>query len=396
MTRHCHVIATAGAVTLLVVGGVFAQGNKDGQPMRFSIGVSAESSDNRDAAAENKQENVDIFLRPRLDLYLGNANSLVDLYYAPALRYRTEPGDNQDETDFQHHAGINLRRALSERLRVRISDVLAITDDPAIEENGSVVRGDQSYINNTVEAGLNYDLFRYSNMDLAVRNRIRRFDDDDVAALSDEDETSVRLQHRRSLSPTLRTLLTAEYRMYAYEDNAVYTRDFDSVVVAAGLENSFTENVIGSVSAGWQTRNHDDEAIDVDDKPYVRADISGQLNPDLRVGAVAQHGIRDSDAYPYASQEFTDFSGFVHSRITQKLRLKVAGTYRMSTYEALDTLLLPGGDENVLVGDVELAFHAMESLALTVGYRVEDIDADDGVGASYTKNIARVGATLSF
>jgi len=396
MTRHCHVIATAGAVTLLVVGGVFAQGNKDGQPMRFSIGVSAESSDNRDAAAENKQENVDIFLRPRLDLYLGNANSLVDLYYAPALRYRTEPGDNQDETDFQHHAGINLRRALSERLRVRISDVLAITDDPAIEENGSVVRGDQSYINNTVEAGLNYDLFRYSNMDLAVRNRIRRFDDDDVAALSDEDETSVRLQHRRSLTPMLSTLLTAEYPMYAYEDNAVYTRDFDSVVVAAGLENSFTENVIGSVSAGWQTRNHDDEAIDVDDKPYVRADISGQLNPDLRVGAVAQHGIRDSDAYPYASQEFTDFSGFVHSRITQKLRLKVAGTYRMSTYEALDTLLLPGGDENVLVGDVELAFHAMESLALTVGYRVEDIDADDGVGASYTKNIARVGATLSF
>jgi hypothetical protein len=394
MTRLCHAFITASTLTLFIAGGVLAQADAPGKPIRFSVGVVAESSDNRDATEFDKQDNVDYFLRPRLDLYLGDPNSLLDFYYAPALRYRTEPGDMQDETDFQHHLGVDLRRGVSERLRLRLNDYLSVTDDPQIEENGSVVRGDQSYVANTVEAGLNYDLFRYSNLDLQVRNRIRRFDEEAVAALSDEDETSVRIQHRRSLTPTLRTLLTGEYRMYSFEETPLYTRDFDSVVLAAGLENSFTENVIGSLSVGWQTRDHDDEDIDVDDTPYVRADISGQLNPDLRVGAVAGYGIRDSDAYPYPSQEYTEFSGFTHARITQKLLLKVAGTYRLSTYEAIN--MLPGGDENVLVGDIELAFNVIEAMSLMVGYRVEDIDADDGVGASYTKNSARVGATLSF
>jgi len=394
MTRSCHVCATASAMSLLMVCGVFAQGSDAGQPVRVSVGVVAESTDNRDARAENKQDNVDFFLRPRLEIYLGDPSSMIDAYYAPALRYRTEPGDRQDETDFQHHLGVNLSHSLSERLRFRASDRLAITDDPEIEENGSVVRGDQSYMMNSIEAGLNYDLFLYSNLDILVRNRIRRFDEDAVAALSDEDETAVRIQHRHSLTPTLRTLLTGEYRMYSYEDSPLFKRDFDSVVVAVGLENSFTENVIGSLSVGWQTREYDDDAIDADDKPYVRAEISGQLNPDLRIGAVAGYGIRDSDAYPYPSQEYTDFSGFAHAKITQKLQLKVAGTYRLSTYEAFGPFR--GGDETVLVGDVELAFLVMESATLMIGYRVEDVDADAGVGASYVKNTARIGATLSF
>ncbi len=394
MTRLCHAFTVAGAMSLLVFGVASTQARDAGQPVRFSVGVVAESSDNRDATEENKQDNVDLYLRPRLELFLGSASSMLDLYYAPGLRYRSEPGDGQDETDFQHHLGVQARHSFSERLRMRVNESLSVSDDPQIEENGSVVRSDQSYVGNAVEAGLNYDLFRYSNLDLSVRNRIRRFDDEAVAALSDEDETAVRIQHRRSLTPTLRTLLTGEYRMYSYADNPLYTRDFDSVVLAVGLENSFTENVIGSLSVGWQTRDHDDANIDVDDKPYVRGEISGQLNPDLLIGAVAGYGIRDSDAYPYPSQEYTDFSGFVHAKLTQKLRLQVAGTYRLSTYEQFSAL--PGGDEHVLVGDVQLAFNAMESLAFMVGYRVEDIDADDGVGASYTRNVARVGATLSF
>ncbi len=395
MARSCHAFVTASVVSLFFVGGVFAQTDERGQPVRFSVGVVAEIDDNRDATADNKQDNVDLFLRPRLDLYFGDASSLFDFYYAPALRYRTEPGENQDETDFQHHLGVEMRHALSGRLRLRVSDRLSVTDDPQIEENGSVVRGDQSYVANTVTAGLNYDLFRYSNLDLQVHNRVSRFDDEAVAARSDEDESGVRIQHRRSLTPTVRTLLTGEYRMYSYEDNLIYTRDFDSVVLAVGLENSFTENVLGSLSVGWQTRDHDDEDIDVDDTPYVRAEISGQMNPDLQVGVVVGYGIRDSDAFPYPSQEYADFSGFVNAKLTQKLKLQVAGNYHQSTYEQIDETRL-GGNENVLVGDVGLSFYAMESLSLMVGYRVEEIDADDAVGSSYTKNTVRVGATLNF
>ncbi len=387
-------VSITGVLCLSMVSSLIAQEGDAGQPVRLSVGVEAVGTDNRDSSATDKQDNVDIYLRPRIEIISGTGNSVVDLYYEPGLRYRTEPGDEQDETDLQHALGANLRHAFSERFRLRLSDHLSVTDDPAIEEKGSVVRGDQSYILNRAVAGMNYDLFLYSNLDVLLQSQIRRYDDDDVASRSDVDETLARVQHRYSLTPTLRTLLTGEYRMYAYEENPLYTRDFDSMIVAAGLENAFTPNTIGSVSAGWQTREYEESALDSEGKPYVRADLSGQLTRELRIGAVAGYGLRDSDAYPYASQEYKDVSAFADARVTPNLLLRASGTYRISTYESLD--LLPGGDETTMVADAELIFSVTESASLAAGFRVEDVDADSGVGASYTKNIVRLGALLSF
>ncbi len=384
----------AGAVCASMVCRASAQQPGEGRPLQLSVGVMAVATDNRDASAGDKQENVDVFLRPRLALYAGTEALLMDLYYEPALRYRSEPGDDQDETDLQHLFGVNLHYALSERLRLRASDQFSATDDPAIMERGSVRRGDQSYIWNRFEAGLNYDLFQYSNIDLLVRNRIRRYDDDTVAALSDIDETSVGVQHRHSLTPTLRTLVSSEYRTYSYGDNHLLDRDFDSFVIAGGFENVFSAKVVGSIVAGWQTRDYSNPALDSEGKPYVRAEISGMLNPDLRVGAVAGFGLRDSDAYPYASQEYKDFRGFADHHLTPKILLRVAGTYRISTYESLG--LFPGGDETTLVGDAEVVFHVADALSIMAGYRFEDVDSDAGVGASYTKNTGRIGASVQF
>lgn len=390
-------VVVAGTVCLWMASGAAGQqAGTAGQPVRVSVAVAAESTDNRDSTENDKQANVDVFLRPRLTLFMGDYNSFLDLYYTPILRYRTEPGENQDETTFHHALGINVNHGLSERVRMRANERLSISDDPAIDVNGSVVRGNHSYVLNAIDAGLNYDLFRYSNLDILLHNQIRRFDDAEVASLSDEDMSSVRLQHRRSLTIKLRTLLTAEYRMYGYEKNAGISRNFDSVIAAAGLENNFSENTIGSLSVGWQTRAYDDSAFDSEGKPYVNAELSGQLNEDYRIGALAGYGVRDSDAYPYPSQEYKDIRGFVDAKLTQKLLLRMSGTYRLSTYEPISLPVRGGGDETVIVADAELSFRVLETASLMVGYRIEDIQADDAVGASYVKNTARLGATLSF
>lgn len=388
-------VATAGLLCVSMVSSVIAQqtGNA-GQPVHLSVGVAAVATDNRDAQATDKQDNVDIYLRPRLDVAIGSETSMLDLFYEPALRYRTEPGDSQNETDLQHQFGAKMSRSVSERLRVRLADHLAITDDPAIEDNGRVMRGDQSYIYNQAEAGLNFDVFRFSNLDVLLQSRIRRYDEDDVATLSDVDVMSARVQHRHSLSPTLRTLLTGEYRTYGYSDNPLVNRDFDSAIAAIGLENMFTPQVIGSVSAGWQTREYAEEDLDSEGKPYVNAEISGQMGATLRLGAVAGYGLRDSDAYPYASQEYTELKSFADVNLMPKVLLRVAGTYRISTYEPLGPLV--GGDENTLIGDAELVFTVADNASLIAGFRMEDVDADAGVGVSYTKNTARIGASLGF
>jgi len=336
----------------------------------------------------------------------------LDLYYVPAYRYRSEPGDTQDESTWQHDFGAKGFRDISQRTRVRLHEHFLLTDDPAIEEGGTILRGDQSYIQNILEGGLNYDLLKYSNVDLSVQNRIKRYDDDPVAVRSDEDITTARADHRHQINQTLRSLVSVGYSMFAYDSGANLERDFNSVIGSVGLENTFSVNTLGSLAVGWQTRDYDDEALDADGLPYVRASLEGLLGADLRVGGVVGHGARDADAYPFVSQEYSEVRAYAAAALTPKVSLRVSGTYRVSTYDEDDVpsgataadfsavaqaRIAAGetsGDEITLVGDIQLSVALTERAALTIGHRLEDIDSD--VGQSFTKNTSRVGGSLSF
>ena len=374
-----------------------------GQPVRFSLNVLGQMTDNRDSVTNGEEENVDLYVRPRLDFVYEGEGSRLDLSYMPAYRYRSEPGDNQDESTWQHDLGLKGAREISPRTRLRIDDQFALTDDPAIEEGGITVRGDQSYIRNTLQGGMNYDLLKYSNLDLIVLSRIKQYDENDVALRSDEDELTVKADVRHQINQTLRALVTGSYSAFGYDSAARLERDFTSLVGAAGLENAFSPNTMGSVSVGWQTRDYADEALDVDGAPYARAALNGMLNANVTVGGSVSHGVRDSDAYPFVSQEFTDLRGFVDANVTPKVNVRASGTYRTSTYDEEDvpsgTVFTDfagatSGDESTIVADVEVSLVVAANVAVSVGQRYEDIDSD--VGQSYTKNTSRVGATISF
>ena len=404
------------AIIMVLVVGVMCQAvvhaEEVGQPVRFSVSADVQATDNRDAVANGEEENVDLYVRPRLDLVHETGNSRLDLYYVPAYRYRSEPGDTQDESTWQHDFGAKGFRDISQRTRDRLHEHFLLTDDPAIEEGGTILRGDQSYIQNILEGGLNYDLLKYSNVDLSVQNRIKRYDDDPVAVRSDEDITTARADHRHQINQTLRSLVSVGYSMFAYDSGANLERDFNSVIGSVGLENTFSVNTLGSLAVGWQTRDYDDEALDADGLPYVRASLEGLLGADLRVGGVVGHGARDADAYPFVSQEYSEVRAYAAAALTPKVSLRVSGTYRVSTYDEDDVpsgataadfsavaqaRIAAGetsGDEITLVGDIQLSVALTERAALTIGHRLEDIDSD--VGQSFTKNTSRVGGSLSF
>jgi hypothetical protein len=392
-----------GLAVVSVMCGTTLLAEELGQPVRFSVGVTGKMTDNRDSVENNEQDNFDVYVRPRLDIVYEGENSRLDLFYVPAYRYRSEPGDTEDESTWHHEVGINAKRDVSQRARVRLSDSLLVTDDPRIEEGGVTLRGDLSYVANVIEGGLNYDLMEYSNVDIALRNRMKRYDDDAVAGTSDEDETSLKAQHRYQISRTLRSVLTASYAMYGYESARDLQRDFNSMIGAVGLENAFTPNLLGGVSVGWQTRDHDDDALDSDGAPYVLASIEGLTGADLRLGASAGMGVRDADAYPFVAQEYTEVRGYAIANLTPQAVVRASATYRLSEYDeddvpsgvnVLDFAGAMSGDETTIVGDVELAFSVTKRASVHVGHRFEDIDSD--VGQSYTKNTSRVGGSISF
>ncbi len=376
----------------------FVQAADVNQPLKFSVSTDVHMTDNRDAVDVDEQDNVDIYVRPRFDISHDNGSTHLDLYYVPSYRHRTEAGDSEDEEAWQHDVSLKAAHQLSGRSRLRLMDAFSVTDDPQVEEGGIRLRGDQSYTRNVLEVGANYDLQKYSNIDFVLRHHMKRYDDDAVAAMSDEDELTAKAEHRHQINQTLRSLLTLSYSMYTYDDSLGLVRDFDSITGAVGLENAFTPNTLGSISVGWQTREYDDADLDSEGMPYVRASFEGLLKQDLRSGVVVGHGVRDSDSFPFSSQEYSEVRGFAHATLSQKVMLRGAMTYRLSTYDEDDipagAPAVAGGDETTIVGDVDLTVKIIDNLSLVVGYRYEDIDSD--VGQSYTKNTTRLGASLSF
>jgi hypothetical protein len=378
------------------------------KPIRFSVRALAQATDNRDAVEDDETDNVDYYLVPKLQLVYQTQSSRLDVHYMPAFRFRTEPGDDQDESTWQHDFGLSASRAVSSRLRLRLDGVVIVQDDPDVEEGGITIRGDQSYVRSVVKAGFNVDLMKYSNLDISVENRIKSYDDDVVADLSDEENTTIALAHRHQMTTTLRSLLTGSYSFYSYDNDDVLDRDFTSGMAAIGLENSFTPKVSGTISVGAQTREYDDDGLDSDTEPYVNASLEGLLGPDTRVGGSLGLGVRDSDAYPFASQEYTELRAFMDASLSAKFNLRVSAIYRVSTYDAdnipsaetsaavaavsANVDLDSSADETTVVGDAQLTFVATENASIFVGVRVEDIDSD--VGQSYTKNTGRIGVTL--
>jgi hypothetical protein len=396
MTKSMHTVILG-----LIVGvscQLVAQADEAGQPIKFSVSTAAQMTDNRDSVDVDEQDNVDIYVRPRLDFAHDSGVTRIDLYYVPSYRTRSEPGDSDDDATWQHDLSLNAQHEISARSRLRIFEQFGVTDDPMIEDGGITRRGDQSYKRNLLEVGLNYDLLEFSNLDITIRNHMKRYDDDHVASLSDEDEITVKAQHRHRINQKLQSLLTLSYSMYSYDDELGFIRDFDSLIGAVGLENAFTPNTHGSISVGWQTREYDDADLDSEGMPYVRASLDGLLNADLRTGVVLSHGVRDSDSFPFSSQEYSDLRGYARATLSPNVMLRGSLTYRLSSYDdediATGAIAIPSGDETTVVADVDLTVNVVGNVSLLLGHRYEDIDSD--VGQSYTKNTTRIGASLSF
>ena len=391
----------ASMILALVAARVTAE-ESQGDRFRFSVNTRAEYTDNRDAWERAEEENWDFYIRPRADVLFESESTLLDFYYAPSYRYRDDPSPSQNETEWQHDLGLNLKYRASRRLVVRLSEKFDMTDDPSVSGDGATVRGDRSYYLNTF--GVNADMLaaKRTEVDIFARSRIKRYDEDVTAASSDEDRTDVGTELTQHLSNNTRVSLNVVYAMFGYESPGMITRDFDSLLLAGGVEKVLSKNLTVGGQLGAQMQSYDDDGIDDSTDPFAQLFIRGNTSPSLRLSATALHAVRDSDAYPFASQEFSELRGTIDWDSTPQLTLTVSGTYRLSDYEdvvpseaALAALLgLTDGDETTIDVYGQAAYKVTDSCTLQLRQRFEDIDSD--VSTSYNKNTTTLGLTKFF
>lgn len=391
MTKLVRLIVVVACVVSFIQSAVAA--TDDARPVKFSVGAEAEWTDNRDSDPDpNEEDNLDIYLKPRVDLSFSNPGTELTGYYVLSFRDRSDPSKTQNDTLWEHDLEAKLRHAFTPRLRIRVQDKFDINDDPKVE-NGGNTRSDLSHIINRLTAGVSYDFLEQTSLDYTEVYRIKRYDKDEEAGVVDEDEISATLTVSHGFTEMLTALLLTKYSMYEFDDVAGLNRDFETILVAVGVDVMFNPNLLGKAQVGWQRADYDAAALGDNDQPYALIGLGGSPEQTTRINVELKHGIRDADAYPYASQDYTE--GRVRAEWDPIAALTVAGegTLRRSEYDD-ESGTLRSGDEDTVVAQVDVTYRFKDRFSVKLAQRYEDVDSD--VDVSYTRNSTRLGCNVYF
>ena len=386
---------------------------KANEPIKFSVSIGAEYTDNRDALPDaDKESNIDLFITPRLALDLKWEETTMILGYAPTFRYRTDPSIIQNDSQLYHDLALAFTHSPSRNLKLRFVENFNLTDDPSVQQNGSTLRRDSSFILNQTEAGMTYTFSRLSNVDVFGRYLVKSYDDADVAREADEDrmEAGVTLWHQPGKQFALIGLVN--YGKYGYEEYLGTDRGFDSVNIGAGLEEVISPNFRFGLRAGIQNISYASDSMESESAPF--GSFSAQIStiPSTRITATISRMIREAFLFPFSSQESTD----VGLRLDwdapiPELRFGLSGTYRMGDYKSdkIPSALLAdylngayadaygantqGQEDSVIVAG-EVSFQIGLGTKIKFVQTYEKMDSD--VRWSYNRNASSIMLTREF
>lgn len=212
---------------ITIVGNVLAE-PKESDSFKFSMTVLTEVTDNRDSSAD-ADNNVDVYLRPRISKTSSPDITRVEFSYAPSYRYRSNPSDIQNESELMQDVGMSIVHTPSPRVRLSLEERFNLTDDPAIHDD-KVDRPDSTYILNRARGFAGYELDRRSSVDFEIKSTIKRYDESIVARTSDEDITGLNMTYWRELQKDVGLLVTGGRTVYNYDNYNELERDRKSVV----------------------------------------------------------------------------------------------------------------------------------------------------------------------
>jgi len=388
---------------------------KTEDPIRVSVSAGAEWTDNRDSTADG-EENTSLFISPRIDVVSTTERTMFDFFYALSYSYRTDPGDDQDDSDFYHDLGLNVNSKISPILQLMLSEVFSRTLDPAKDQPGTTVRRDCNYYINRAEAGGNYEMSRRLSLTVRARHMIKGYDDDEIAAQYDEDSIggSVGLWFQAQRSMGLQ--LIADGSAHNYE-RGVYDVDRDSTSVygAVGVDKAFTKNLRGSCRVGYKQVDYSDDSIGSESDPFVRVAVEGSTIPSVRVKLGATYELKDADEYPFATEMFTGVDGRLEWDLNQAFSLAASVYYWMADYDSdsipagyaqqlaadlawqnyvAENGILSSGDKVTAVAALEATIRLPAKTAIKITQRFEDVDSD--VSQDFTRSATGLALTKQF
>lgn len=427
-------------------------------PIGLSLTVGVKQTDNRDAIPEGylvkiagvdtpqeKEEDTEMTITPTISFFHETgAGHRLQVYYKPSYTTYDNPRDGGVENELSHEVKADLLLFVGPRTQVDLSErywwngskdwhygeeYMLENQDRLMEEGDLNTRNDDFY-NNHLAATVSRIMTADLNLKLGALWRIKRYDDQEIAAYSDEDEIGLTSSLVNRQDRHISYGVFADYTAFDRNNGEGVEADPTSTsgtpridvgvqYVVTGVQASYdlfgNQNVILSARTGYNFMTY--EADEMEDSntfgdSLVEVILYQQERTSGRFGL--KYGKEYANIYPYSSQDNTTLFASV-SRIlgkSNKLRAGVDGEFRTRTYQ-LDDLdpdaenysryfadlyekLGPDGEgtrDSIFVR-LHANYRWTDDFSTSVFYTYEDVDSD--VDNGYTENTIGINATYKF
>lgn len=336
-----------------------------------------EYDDNIREATDDTEESFKIIEELELMYNINTEATLLGLRYMPSFVWFENR--DEDDTDFHHQFDASLQQSLSESLSFSLKDVFRRAELPELIEGTGVVRENNDYNYNSINAALDMDLSPSLTLKGEGRHIFLAYDDDRVSASSDYDQVVGGLSLISSLDA--RSLLAGEatYDSTDYEDGV---RSYESTQLGLSLERQLSETSFFNVRGGYEFRTFDEDGIDDADSPYVSGGLAFNASPETKLNLGVGYYLSQTPTSSFASQEKTVFSVGVDQALSSDLSLNVGASYAFGSYDSDYATSVAGEnadlspDDTVVRVGARLAYLVNPANTVEVGWQYVDYDTD--------------------
>ncbi|GGK22411.1 hypothetical protein GCM10011322_06350 [Salinarimonas ramus] len=200
-------------------------------------------------------------------------------------------------------------------------------------------------------------------------------------------QTAAALRLGYELSPRLVPFVEAEIDERRYDELGT-ARDSVGLTGRVGTQIGLTRLVVGEVSAGWQTRDYDDDARGTVDGAVAQARLVWTPTPLTTVTLAGESALADTNVADARTARTQRASLAIAHAARRNLILDAALTFAQTDYDGA------GLTEELITASAGLEWRLNRSLAVTGRYTHERLDSTSA-GADYVADVALVGLRIA-
>lgn len=384
----------------LVACAAWADDGQAARPIQVFNRLRAEYDDNIYQSDEDPTSSFKVIEELEFLVNLDLQQTFLGVRYRPSYVWWQDR--EPDDTDFQHEVEFVLNQTFTPRLSLSVADSLLISLVPELEEHGYIVRQNQDYYYNTFNATMGYLLRPATRIEGSGRYIMLQYDNEEVGENEDFDLYVAGLTLRQIVTPAMTVMGNVRVEQVEYDG---VDRGSDSVYAGAGLEQTFSPNMLGSLSLGYQNKEFNDTELGSESAPYADAALTFLPSPATRVTVGGGFSMFEADVYPYANQDRSQVYLSLAHDVSARVAMYLSGAYQVGDYSAeysVDQGGVNDGTEELVLVSARVTYKLNRSNWLEAGWQYQDFSSElewtDGttIRVPYERNRLDVGWKTQF